>query len=193
MKRAIFTLFTLLITASLLQGCGALLVGGAATGAAIIHDRRDAETVLADKDIQLKVLSAVEADKQLAARSRVAASSYNRVLLLSGQVETPELKRRYVDLARNIPGVKRVVDEVTVAKPTTLAEESEDAYITTKVKLALFDVKLPTFDPSRIKVVTERNVVYLLGLVTPEEASAVVEKVRYVTGVKRVVKIFEYI
>ncbi len=193
MKRAIFTLFTLLITTSLLQGCGALLVGGAATGAAVIHDRRDAQTVLEDKDIQLKVLSAVEADKQLAARSRVAASSYNRVLLLTGQVETPELKQRYVELARNIPGVKRVVDEVTVARPTTLTEESEDAYITTKVKLALFDIKLPTFDPSRIKVITERNVVYLLGLVTPEEASAVVEKVRYVSGVKRVVKIFEYI
>ncbi len=193
MKKLTFILITLVLASSLLQGCGALLVGGAATGVAVIHDRRDSQTVLEDKDIQLRILSAVDNDEALAAHSRVAASSYNHVLLLTGQVETPALKQRYVDLARNIPKVKRVVDEVTVAKATTLTEETEDAYITSKVKLALFDVDIPTFDPTRVKVITERNVVYLLGLVTPEEASAVVETVRYVSGVKRVVKIFEYI
>lgn len=193
MTRPASILLILLLTAGLLQGCGALVVGGAATGIAVIHDRRSAQTVLEDKEIQLRTLSAVEDDPALAARSRVAAVSYNHVLLLTGQVETPELKRRYVELARNIPKVKRVVDEVEVGTPTTLTEESRDAYITSKVKLALFDVDLPTFDPSRIKVVTERGVVYLLGLVTPEEAAAVVEKARYVGGVKRVVKIFEYI
>ncbi len=193
MTRLAKILLPLLLTAGLLQGCGALVVGGAATGFAVIHDRRDAQTILDDKEIQLRTLSAVENDPALSSRSRLAATSYNRVLLLTGQVDTPELKRRYVELARNIPKVKRVIDEVEVGKPTTLVEESKDAYITSKVKLALFDLDLPTFDPTRVKVVTERGVVYLFGLVTPEEAAAVVERARYVKGVKRVVKIFEYI
>ena len=70
---------------------------------------------------------------------------------------------------------------------------AHDAYLTAKVKLELLNISLPSFDPTRVKVVTELNVVYLMGLVTQEEAAAVVEKARYIKGVERVVKIFEYI
>jgi osmotically-inducible protein OsmY len=85
------------------------------------------------------------------------------------------------------------VNEIRIIDNPTLLSTGRDVYLTSRVKLSLFDLGLPDFDPSRVKVVTERNVVYLMGLVTPEEAAAVVEKVRYVRGVKRVVKIFEYI
>ena len=168
-------------------------MGGVAAGASVIHDRRSSGTILDDKTIQFKIVSSVNSDPDLLQRCSLSATSYNYVVLLTGQAENASLHDRYVDIARNTPMVKRVVDEVQIASPTTAAEETRDAYITSKVKIQLLDLGIPSFDPSRVKVVTERNVVYLMGLVTQEEASAVVEKVRYIDGVEKVVKVFEYI
>ncbi len=193
MSKFSFFLIISIISASLLQGCGAVLVGGVTTGAAVIHDRRSAGTVLDDKTIQLRVLSAIQKDSQLDKQSSIGATSYNHVLLLTGQAATAGIHDRIVELARNTPMVKRVIDEIEIGPSTSLSEESKDAFITTKVKFALLDIDLPSFDPTRVKVVTEKGVVYLLGMVTPKEASAAVEKARYISGVKRVVKIFEYI
>ena len=191
--RLTYSVLILMLLTSLLQGCGAVLVGGTATGAAVIHDRRSSGTVLDDKNIQFRILSSIELDQALSEGSSAGVTSYNHVVLLTGQAETREYRNRIVELARNTPMVKRVVDEMEVAPAASATQVSKDAYTTSKVKLALLDLKIPSFDPSRVKVVTERNVVYLMGLVTGEEAEAVVEKVRFIKGVERVVKIFEYI
>ena len=193
MKHTLVVLIFSLLLGGLLQGCGAILVGGTVAGASVIHDRRSSGTVLDDKAIQFKIFSAVEGDSELAQHSRLSVTSYNYVVLLTGQAETAAYRDRYVEMARNTPMVKRVVDEVQIAPPASFSQESNDAYITTKIKLKLFDIEIPSFDPSRVKVVTEQGVVYLLGLVTAQEADAIVETARYVSGVKRVVKIFEYI
>jgi len=193
MKQTIFILVLSLLLGSLLQGCGAVLVGGAVVGASVIHDRRSSGTILDDKNIQFKIISALNADNDLHQHSSLAATSYNYVVLLTGQAETTTYRDRFVEIARNTSMVKRVVDEVEIGPSTTFSEESKDSYITSKIKLDLLNIDIPSFDPGRVKVVTEKGVVYLLGLVTAEEANAVVEKVRFISGVKRVVKIFEYI
>ncbi|HXK55805.1 MAG TPA: BON domain-containing protein [Gammaproteobacteria bacterium] len=190
MKKAM--LFMVLL-AVVLQGCGAMLVGGAATGAAVIHDRRSAGAVLDDKNLQFKIHAAVSSDAELSKHTNLSVTSYNYAVLLTGQAENSDYRERLVEVARNTPLVKRVIDQIEIGASSSLSQEAHDAYLTAKVKLELLNISLPSFDPTRVKVVTELNVVYLMGLVTQEEAAAVVEKARYIKGVERVVKIFEYI
>ena len=193
MKKILFTLLVATFGTTLLQGCAPVVVGGAATGAAVVHDRRSAGTALDDQTIELKALNAVMQDRELDKHTDLTATSYNNVVLLTGQAESESYRDRYVAHIRKIELVRRIVNEVTIGPKATLQEHTNDIYITSKVKLELFSVKLPDFDPTRVKVVTEKGVVYLLGLVSPKEAEAVVEKVRYLRGVKQVVKVFEYL
>jgi osmotically-inducible protein OsmY len=191
MKRYAALLFSL--TLPLLQACAPMVVGGAAVGVSVLHDRRPAEVVLADEKTELGIRAGIGDDKTLFEHSSVGVTSYNRVVLLTGQADNPGVVERIRALAAASEGVRRVVNEIQIADGSSLASESHDAYLTSRVKLALFDLELADFDPSRVKVVTEQDVVYLMGLVTKDEAAAVVEKVRYVRGVKRVVKVFEYL
>ncbi len=89
--------------------------------------------------------------------------------------------------------VKRVINEIEIGPKSSIREDANDSWITSKGKLELFEIKLPGFDPTRVKITTQRGVVYLMGRVTQQEADATVEKIRFLRGVKRVVKIFEYI
>ena len=118
---------------------------------------------------------------------------YNMQVLLTGQAENMEIVERYRDRLMQIPRVRTVFNEVTVGAESTWGEATADTYLTSKVKVALFNVKLPGFDPTRVKVTSSLGAVYLMGLLSPTEADAVTEEVRFVSGVKRVVKLFEYI
>lgn len=178
---------------SLLPGCAAVLVTGAATGVAMVHDRRSAGTVLDDQTIELKASQALYDDPVTRDNTSISATSFNYVVLLTGQANNDEASRQAADAVSRIPKVRRVVNEVAVGPSATLTEEASASFITSDAKLSLFKVKVPTFDPSRVKIVTEKNVVYLMGMVTREEADAVVAQVRYVSGVNRVVTVFEYI
>lgn len=177
----------------LLNGCTAMIVGGAATGAAAIHDRRSAGVMLDDQTIEMKALNAITGDGDLSDHSNISATSYNHVVLLTGQAENARLRQKAADIASRIPPVKRVVNEVVIGPSVSLTQQGQDSWITSKVKTELLKIDLESFDASRVKVVTENNVVYLMGLVTPAEASAAVEKARWVDGVAKVVKVFEYI
>jgi len=186
-------IITILLGINLLSGCAPVVVGGAATGVSVVHDRRSAGTALEDQNIEFKALHLKTKDPdQLYKRGNFSATSYNKAVLLTGQADTEEIHQRYVGMIRKIAEVKRVVDEIKVGPSASITQQGNDAYITSKVKIKLFDVKLPDFDPTRVKVVTDMGNVYLMGIVSQPEAEAVVQKVRYVSGVKRVVKIFEY-
>ena len=126
MKKA---MLLMLLLAVLLQGCGAILFGGAATGAAVIHDRRSAGTVLDDKNIQFKILSAITSDADLNEHSSLSATSYNYAVLLTGQAENASYRERLVDLARNTPMVKRVIDQIEIGYPSVFSQETYDAYL----------------------------------------------------------------
>ena len=176
-----------------LTGCAAVLVGGAAVGtAAVIHDRRDYTDILKDQELEMSAARALRRDPLVSANSRISVTSYNRKVLLTGQARDPEVVARATELVSGIPKVELVIDEVAIGPNVSVTQESQDVWLTSQAKLALAKVKLPDFDPTRVKVVTEDAVVFLMGLVSPEEGDAAAEQVRYVPGVQRVVKLFEY-
>ncbi len=193
MKPTISQLLPLLLLPLLIQACAPAVVGGAAVGASMLHDRRDSMRILNDEKTELQILATIGEDKQLNEHSSIGVTSYNGTVLLTGQIRNEALRTRITDIAHKQSKTVRVVDETSIGAPLSLANDSNDAYLTSRVKLVLFELELPDLDPTRIKVVTENKVVYLMGLVTQEEAAAVVEKARFVRGVERVVKIFEYI
>jgi len=176
-----------------LSGCAAVVVGGAVTTAKVAHDRRTTGSFVEDQEIFLKALGMYNDDKELAAKSDVSISVYNMQVLLIGQAENMEIVEPFAQRVGTIPRVRGVFNEVAAGAAPTFGESTSDAYLTAQVKVHLFDVKLEGFDPTRVKVSSSLGSVYLMGLLTPTEADAVVEKVRFVSGVKRVVKLFEYL
>lgn len=177
-----------------LSGCAGILVGGAATGVSMVHDRRTAGAVVDDQTIELKLYDAL--NRQLPPGNRISVTSYNGAVLLSGEAVSEEARQRAGVIAShfNPPPVRMAHNELVVGAPSPLSVQSNDALLTTKVKAALFQINtIPDFDPTRVKVVTDRGVVYLLGLVRPNEADAAAGVVSQVGGVQRVVTLFEYI
>ncbi|MES9880376.1 MAG: BON domain-containing protein [Sedimenticola sp.] len=193
MRATLITLSLTLLITTLLQGCAPVVVGGAAAGVSVIHDRRSAGTTLDDRTIELKILGKLAEDKALSEHSSLSVNSFNYVVLLSGQAETAAYSNHAASVAAGTRMVKRVINEIEIGPKSSLREDANDSWITSKGKLELFEIKLPGFDPTRVKITTQRGVVYLMGRVTQQEADAAVEKIRFLRGVKRVVKIFEYI
>jgi osmotically-inducible protein OsmY len=185
----------LLIFASLTQlgGCFLAVAGGAAAGASAAHDRRGVGTYVDDKRIYLGAYDTLNKDKELALRSNVIIVVYNGVMLLAGEVRTPELKARAERLVGGFDGTRRIVNELEVREPEGFWSHRRDNTISMHVKTALLDLtSLEGFDPTRVNITTAHRVVYLMGKVTREEDEAVVGIAREVAGVERVVKLFEY-
>lgn len=180
----------LMATIITLQGCATAVVTGAATGASVLHDRRTTGAVIDDQGIEFKAAYALFQDKSIYDQSHINVTSYNGVVLLTGETLTTELKQKVTNEIKRLPKVRRVHNELLIAAPSALPSRSSDAWITSKIK-----TKLTTdmaIDPFFIKVVTEHGVVYLMGLVSRAEADRVVSIVSSSAGVQRVVKIFEY-
>lgn len=184
---------TIAVLAALLTGCGAVVVGGVVAGAKVAHDRRTTGTFIEDQSILINAISMRDEDPELNQRANINLSAFNMQVLFTGQAENMAIVERFRDRVLTIPKVRGVLNEVTIGAESTWSEATADAYLTSKVKLALFGVEIEGFDPSRVKVVSSLGSVYLMGLLTPTEADAVTEKARFVIGVKRVVKLFEYI
>ena len=194
-QTTIINLIMILLALTLLQGCAGVVVGGAATGVAVVHDRRSAGTVIDDQGTSWKVSQAIFKDQELSSPSHINVEVYNGAVLLTGETPSEDLKIRANAIAARIIGTEKpVYNELQIAAPTTISSRTNDAYITTKVKTALLDInEIPDFDFTRVSVTTEAGVVYLMGLVSTQEADAVTNKARNVAGVKKVVKLFEYI
>jgi osmotically-inducible protein OsmY len=186
-------LILIALVAALLQGCAAAVVTGAATGAVTIYDRRTTGIMLEDQNIELKVASRMRSDDGLSGQAHINTTSFNLTVLLTGETPTPELRARAEAIARGVPHVKRVVNELAIASPSSMTARASDTLITSKVKTSLLKVDIEDFSPERVKVVTEAGAVYLMGLVTQAEANATIERTRRVGGVQRVVNVFEYV
>ena len=185
-------ILALLIT-SLLSGCAAVVVGAGTTGATVAHDRRTTGTYVEDKAILLKALQIRNQDVTLQKNSNISIEVYNLQILLTGQAVDADIVTRFREKLEKVERVRHVYNEVTVGAEGTWSEAAADTLLTSRVKVEMFSIKIPGFDPLRVKVTSSLGTVYLMGLLTPEEADAVVEKVRYISGVKRVVRLFEYI
>jgi len=185
---------TLLITALLLNGCvPVVVVGGAAATASVVHDRRTAGSIVEDQAIELRVKNALSKDKELKKQSHINVTSYDYIVLLSGETPSEAFRSRAGEIARAQKEVRRVHNELVIAAPSSMMTRSSDSLITTKVKSALFKVKVTGFDPSRVKVVTENGTVFLMGLLYRQEASEVTEQARKVSGVQRIVTLYRFL
>jgi len=143
-----------------------------------------------DQAIELKASQAFYSDKEIDENAHVNVTSYNTVVLVTGEAPTEELINRIIELVRNIQKVSHVYNELTLAAPSSFTSRSSDSLITARVKTNL--LILDNFDGTRVKVVTEKGVVYLMGLLTRAEADRATESTRLTGGVQKVVKLFQY-
>jgi osmotically-inducible protein OsmY len=179
---------TLALAAATLSGCAALVVGGAAVGTALmVTDRRTSGAVLEDQAIELKAMNRVR--DVLGERGHVNPTSYNRTLLLTGEVPGEAERTAAERAVAGIDNLKGVVNELAVMGNTSLTARSNDSILTGKVKASFVDAK--DLQANAVKVVTERGTVYLMGRVTEREANRATELARGVSGVQKVVRVFE--
>jgi len=178
------------LCASILSGCGALVVGGtAATTAIVATDRRTVGEQVEDQAIEMKV--AAEMRRLFEDTARVNAASYAGLVLLTGDVPTEQAKQQAGEAAEKVEKVQRVVNELRVGEVTPISVRSNDTWLTSKVKTALINTREV---PSRtINVTTERGVVYLLGKVTNDEGQRAAIAASGVRGVNKVVKLFHIV
>jgi osmotically-inducible protein OsmY len=172
-----------------LSGCVEMMVGGAVMGAVAASDRRTLGAQTEDKAIDVK--SAAKLNGLVGERGHVNVTAFNRRVLLTGEVRDEGMKAAVEREVQAIDGVQSVVNELEVAGPASYTSRSSDTLVTTKVKASLVDMK--TISANSFKVVTERGTVYLLGRVTQREGNLATDVTRGVSGVQKVVKLFEYI
>ena len=178
---------TVLVTT--LSGCAPLVLGGAAMGSLVVADRRTSGTQLEDETIELRAGSRL--GENFGSRAHINITSYNRQVLLTGEVPDAASKQLAEQVVSKVDNVRSVINELAIMSPSSLTQRGNDAYITGKVKATLVDAKDLT--ATAFKVVTERSTVHLMGRVTQREADRATALVRQVSGVTRLVRAFEII
>ncbi|WP_119353003.1 BON domain-containing protein [Azohydromonas sediminis] len=188
--RAAWLLAAAIAGSTLLAGCTPLVLGGAAVGTVLVaNDRRTAGIQLEDQAIELKGRN--RARDVVGDRGHVNVTSYNRIVLLTGEVPTDADRARVEEAVKGVDNVRSVVNELAVMPASSLTERANDGLLTSRVKASFIDVK--DLDATAVKVVTERGVVHLMGRVTEAEAQRATELARGVRGVQKVVRVFELI
>ena len=172
-----------------LTGCAPMIVAaGVGAGALVATDRRSAGAQVDDEAIELKMVNI--ASSRWPNDVHLNTTSYNGIVLLTGEAPTAAVKDEIARSAQGIERVRSVQNEMVVGPVTGLGARTNDTYITSKVKARFTEAR--KFAPTHVKVVTERNVVFLMGLVTRDEANAAAQIASSTTDVARVVKVFEY-
>ena len=175
------------LAAATLGGCAALVVGGAVGTALMASDRRTSGVQLEDQTIEIKAGNRVR--EAVGERGHVSATSYSRTLLLTGEVPSEADRSAIEQTVSRIENVRATVNELAVMGSSSLTARSNDAILTSKVKASYVDAK--DLQANAIKVVTERGTVFLMGRVTEREASRASDLARGVSGVQKVVRVFE--
>lgn len=178
----------LLLLAALpqLQGCFPVAATGVAAGVIAAEDRRTVGTITEDQGIEFKASSRIS--EKFKDGVHVNVTSYNRMVLLTGEAPDEATKTAIGRIARAVENVRDVWNEIAIAGVSSLSSRTNDAVITSKVKARFVDAQ--KFSPFHVKVVTENGVVYLLGLVKRKEADDAAEIARTTSGVRKVVKVF---
>jgi osmotically-inducible protein OsmY len=150
---------------------------------------RTVAQVIEDNNIETKITVNLHAENEAYDDAHLIVVSYNGYVLLAGQVNDEPLKAGATEVARKVKGVRRIYNELEIGPPTSAIQRSKDTWITGRIKTEL--VADSNIEGTRIKVVTENGVVYLMGIVSPPEADLVSGVAANVTGVSRVVRLFE--
>ncbi|MCL1824769.1 MAG: BON domain-containing protein [Betaproteobacteria bacterium] len=188
-RRALFVGALAIAGISLLQGCFPIMVAGVGATALAAADRRTTGTYVEDESLEWKVSNLIR--QHFGSLNRVVVTSYNRNVLLVGQVQDENVRAEAQRLASTVSNVRAVVNELTIGPAISLSSRSNDTVITGNVKTRFLNNKV--FSTNHVKVVTEAGVVFLLGIVTRTEGDQAAEIARTSKGVKKVVRVFEYI
>lgn len=183
----------IIVQSLLLSACVPAVVGGAAASTAwVAQDKRTTGTIIDDQTIELKIQQEMDEYEflNLNANAHINIISYNNIVLLVGQVPSSGAKEKIGEIARDTQEVRKVYNELEVQSPSSLMTRTSDSWITTKIKTSSGFKKI---NPLHSKVVTENGVVYLMGIVTREQAEQLTELARTTSGVQRVVRVFEYV
>jgi osmotically-inducible protein OsmY len=184
----IAALLLIAVSTLTLQGCFTLAATGLGAAALAVDDRRPFGLYVEDENIELKARARLFSDFK---DTHVNVTSFNLSVMLTGEVPNEQMKKDVEAMARGIPSVKNVTNELVVGGNSSYASRGSDTFITTSVKTRFLNNK--TFSANHIKVVTEAGTVFLMGIVTKEEGDAAAEIARNTSGVSRVVKVFEYV
>jgi osmotically-inducible protein OsmY len=175
--------------AALLSACAPLIIGGAAVGALVTFDRRTSGTQLDDEGIELRGASRLR--DAFGDRAHINITSYNRQVLLTGEVANEQARQQAEQVVGKVDNVRGIVNELAVMGSTSLGQRSSDTLVTAKVKASLVDAS--DLYVGAFRVVTERGTVYLMGRVTQREADRATQIARTISGVARVIRIFDLI
>ncbi|HEX5639439.1 MAG TPA: BON domain-containing protein [Burkholderiaceae bacterium] len=186
------TLVAAALVASVLPACAPLVIGTIAAGTAIVAtDRRTTGTQVDDTSIELRVSSELgTAFKDIQKEVHISVNSFERKVLLTGEVPTGQAKAQAGEIASRSLNVRTVVNELTIAPPSTFGQRTNDTTIGTKVRAQFVNTKEIPFNS--VGIVTERGIVYLMGFVTEKEGEIAAHVASRVTGVQQVVKVFDY-
>jgi osmotically-inducible protein OsmY len=187
MKTNLIRISLAVAVAASLQACAPLMVGGMVGGVMVASDRRTSGIQLEDESIEIKAASRMR--EMIGSKAHINVTSFNRQVLLTGEVPSAADREYAGRLAGEVENVKTILNELVVAPISSLGDRSSDSLITAKVKAQMVDSK--DIFANAYKIVTERSVVYLMGRVTQREADRATEVARQVSGVKKVVRSFE--
>ncbi|WP_018693475.1 BON domain-containing protein [Algicola sagamiensis] len=176
---------------SLLQGCAAVLVAGTAGAVTAANDNRSIGAQIDDNGIEVKAATRLNEIAGIRDNTHISVVSVNGVVLMIGQVSTEHLMQQTVKAVQSIRGIKQFHNQMTIGTPTSITTRSNDTWLTTKVKTSL--IKEEKIDANSIKVVTENGTVYLMGLISKQDAKIAINISRNITGVQQVVTVFEYL
>ena len=185
----LFKLISVSLLTLSLSGCAGIFIAGAATTANLVTDTRTTKQIWNDNNIEFEV-AAITNKQPYRGNVRITASSYRGSVILMGQATTDSERRAFESQAKDVAGVESIHNQVRVKEPLTISAISNDSWITTKVKSAL--LANADLNGIKVKVITEDSEVFLLGLVSREHADIATEVARNVSGVKQVIRAFEY-
>jgi osmotically-inducible protein OsmY len=189
-KTLLRVLFALTLSGSVISmsGCVPIVAGGIGAGILMAEDRRTSGTYVMDEEIELKIASRIR--ENFGENAHVNVTSFNRRVLLTGQVPDAAARLKVEDISKELANVRNVQNELVIGNVLNFGGRTNDSYITTKVKARFMEEK--RFTAYHVKVVTEATTVFLMGLVKREEGNAAAEVAARTSGVSKVVKVFEY-
>lgn len=185
-KRSLIVLGTVV----LLQGCAAAVVAGTASAVTAANDRRTIGSQIDDNNIEIKASIALSEIERLEKFANISAVSVNGIVLLVGQVSNEEMRNEAQRTIEGVSGIRKIHNQIRIGSNIGITTQTHDSWLTSKVKAQLLTAK--DISSNNIKVVTENAEVFLMGLVSGSESTQAVNIARNVSGVERVIKVFEY-
>ncbi|PAJ72511.1 osmotically-inducible protein OsmY [Pseudoalteromonas sp. NBT06-2] len=187
MRNTLFIIMSIFI----LQGCAVALVAGTAGVVTSANDRRTIGSQIDDNNIEIKAILEIKGNEQLNKHANISVISLNGIVLLLGQTPTEEMKSKAQQLIKNIPAIKKVHNQIRISSNVGMTTKTFDTWLTSKVKAMLLTDE--NISGTNIKVVTENSEVFLMGLVQQTEGNKAVDIARNISGVAKVIKVFEYL